>query len=602
MKIKQFLCLVVSLMLTMGVVAQESSRIMTSWGENLDKENVWNVYPRPIMERSEWMNLNGEWNYAVTSLQSNMPEKYEGEILVPFAIESQLSGVERRLSENDALWYQRNFTVPSAWRKGRILLHFGAVDWQADVWVNGVKVGRHTGGYTPFSFDITAALRKGENSLEVRVVDTTDKGYQPRGKQVSNPGGIWYTPVSGIWQTVWLEPVAETHIGDLRILPNIDTNTLTIEVSKSVACPDITAEVKVYDAGKLVARGSSVNNAAVEVRMPEEVKLWTPDEPFLYDLEVTISRNGKVLDKVESYAAMRKFSSRKDADGIVRMQLNNEDLFQFGTLDQGWWPDGLYTAPSYEALVYDIDKTKEWGFNMIRKHVKVEPAVWYTHCDRVGMIVWQDMPSGDNCYPWQNRQYFKGAEELRSAASEANFRKEWREIMDYLYSYPSIAVWVPFNEAWGQFKTVEITEWTKNYDPSRMVNSASGGNFFACGDVLDLHNYPAPEMYLYDATRANVLGEYGGIGYVVEGHIWEPDRNWGYIQYNSVEAVTNEYVKYGEMLLEYIKRGFTAAIYTQTTDVEVEVNGIMTYDRKVVKMDEDRIREINRRICNSLNK
>lgn len=594
------LCVVVMSFVFMR--AYSSNRIMTSWGENLDKENVWNVYPRPIMERPDWQNLNGEWDYAITPLNSTIPHDYDGKILVPFPVESQLSGVEKRLSENDALWYKRTFTIPSSWRQQKVLLHFGAVDWQADVWVNGIKVGTHTGGYTPFAFDITAALRKGENVLDVRVVDTTDKGYQPRGKQVSNPGGIWYTPVSGIWQTVWLEPVAPIYIKNVRTLPDIDRNILSLDVEKSEQYADIVAEVNVYDNGKLVARGSSVNNAAVEVQMPADVKLWSPSSPFLYDVEVIIKRGGKQLDKVDSYAAMRKFSTRRDADGIVRMQLNNKDLFQFGTLDQGWWPDGLYTAPSHEALVYDIDKTKEWGFNMIRKHVKVEPAVWYTHCDRVGMIVWQDMPSGDSCYPWQNRQYFQGSENVRSAASEANFRKEWREIMDYLYSYPSIAVWVPFNEAWGQFKTVEITQWTQNYDPSRLVNSASGGNFFACGDIVDLHNYPAPEMYLYDATRANVLGEYGGIGYVVEGHLWEPNRNWGYIQYNSSEAVTNEYVKYAEMLLDFIRRGFTAAIYTQTTDVEVEVNGIMTYDRKVVKMDEARIKEINNRICNSLNK
>lgn len=594
------LCVVVMSFVFMR--AYSSNRIITSWGENLDKENVWNVYPRPIMERPDWQNLNGEWDYAITPLNSTIPHDYDGKILVPFPVESQLSGVEKRLSENDALWYKRTFTIPSSWRQQKVLLHFGAVDWQADVWVNGIKVGTHTGGYTPFAFDITAALRKGENVLDVRVVDTTDKGYQPRGKQVSNPGGIWYTPVSGIWQTVWLEPVAPIYIKNVRTLPDIDRNILSLDVEKSKQYADIVAEVNVYDNGKLVARGSSVNNAAVEVQMPADVKLWSPASPFLYDVEVIIKRGGKQLDKVDSYAAMRKFSTRRDADGIVRMQLNNKDLFQFGTLDQGWWPDGLYTAPSHEALVYDIDKTKEWGFNMIRKHVKVEPAVWYTHCDRVGMIVWQDMPSGDSCYPWQNRQYFQGSENVRSAASEANFRKEWREIMDYLYSYPSIAVWVPFNEAWGQFKTVEITQWTQNYDPSRLVNSASGGNFFACGDIVDLHNYPAPEMYLYDATRANVLGEYGGIGYVVEGHLWEPNRNWGYIQYNSSEAVTNEYVKYAEMLLDFIRRGFTAAIYTQTTDVEVEVNGIMTYDRKVVKMDEARIKEINNRICNSLNK
>ncbi len=605
MKIKLLVAAFAALVATAHVDAQwkpVGDKIKTEWGEKLDIGNVWNVYPRPIMERSEWQNLNGLWNYAIIGKEKAVPVKFDGKILVPFAVESSLSGVGKELGSEKALWYQRTFSVPSAWDGRRILIHFGAVDWQADVWVNDIKVGRHTGGYTPFSFDITSALKKGENTLEVRVLDSTDKGFQPRGKQVNKPEGIWYTPVSGIWQTVWLEPVAKTHITNVRTLPDIDSNTLIVSVENSDCKADVLTDVKVLDGGKVVASGRGVNHAPVEIAMPTDVKLWSPSSPFLYDMEITISSNGKVVDTVKSYAAMRKFSKKADANGIVRLQLNNKDLFQFGPLDQGWWPDGLYTAPSYEAMIYDVDKTKEWGFNMIRKHVKVEPAVWYTYCDRVGMIVWQDMPSGEMCCPWQNRDYFKGSEFVRSAESEANYRKEWKEIMDYLYSYPCISTWVPFNEAWGQFKTVEITNWTKQYDPSRLVNSASGGNFFQCGDILDLHNYPGPDMYLFDTKRANALGEYGGIGYPMKGHLWAPDRNWGYIQFKSSKDVTDKYVEYGEDLLKLVERGFTAAVYTQTTDVEIEVNGIMTYDRKVIKMDEKRIREINRRIVNSLNK
>lgn len=299
---------------------------------------------------------------------------------------------------------------------------------------------------------------------------------------------------------------------------------------------------------------------------------------------------------------MRKVSTKRDENGIVRLQLNNKDYFHFGPLDQGWWPDGLYTAPTDEALLYDVQKTKDFGYNMIRKHVKVEPARWYTHCDRVGLLVWQDMPNGDQSPQWQMRNYFNGSELIRSAASEANYRKEWKGIMDYLISYPSVAVWVPFNEAWGQFKTAEITEWTKAYDPSRLVNPASGGNHYRTGDMLDLHNYPGPGMFLYDAERATVLGEYGGIGLPLEKHLWQTDKNWGYVQFKNSKDVTDEYIKYAEQLKKMIMSGFSGAVYTQTTDVEGEVNGLMTYDRKVIKLEEDRLRKINLEICNSLNK
>ncbi|MDD4379776.1 MAG: glycoside hydrolase family 2 TIM barrel-domain containing protein [Dysgonamonadaceae bacterium] len=576
-------------------------KIKTRWASQIDANNVLPEYPRPIMERAEWQNLNGLWNYAILPIGKQTPSTFDGKILVPFAIESSLSGVQKKVGKENELWYQREFTIPSKWKNNRILLHFGAVDWKADVWVNDIKVGRHTGGYTPFSFDITSALKSGSNKLVVKVWDPTNDSYQPRGKQVNRPEGIWYTSVTGIWQTVWLEPVPEKYITNVKITPDIDKNILTVEASVNEVSALDKIEVKVMDGSQVIASGRSINHLPVEITMPEQVKLWSPDNPFLYDLEITLWSDNKPQDKVNSYAAMRKYSIKRDNKGIVRLQLNNKDLFQFGPLDQGWWPDGLYTAPTDDALKFDIQKTKDLGFNMIRKHVKVEPARWYMHCDRLGMIVWQDMPSGDRGPQWQPRQYFNGVEWLRSPESEANYRKEWKEIIDFLYSYPCVGVWVPFNEAWGQFKTKEIAEWTKQYDPSRLVNPASGGNHYPVGDMLDLHNYPHPELYLYDGQRPTVLGEYGGIGWAVKGHLWEPDRNWGYVQFNSSKEVTDQYVEYAEQLKTLIKHGFSAAVYTQTTDVEVEVNGLMTYDREMIKMDEQRIKQVNSEICNILN-
>lgn len=576
-------------------------RIKTEWAEKVDPANPLPEYPRPIMERSEWQNLNGLWDYALVERGAALPAAPQGKILVPFAIESSLSGVMREVGESKELIYRRRFSVPAAWRGRRVLLHFGAVDWKADVWVNDIKVGSHTGGFTPFTFDITPTLAAtGDNSLTVRVWDPTDRGPQPRGKQVSRPQGIWYTPVTGIWQTVWMEPVADTHISRLRITPDIDLHRLTVEAAIDGASAGDIVEVEVTDNGQTVATGKSLCGQPVEVEMPADCKLWTPDTPSLYDLKVKVRRGRRVTDEVTSYAAMRKYGTRRDGNGIVRLELNNRPLFQFGPLDQGWWPDGLYTAPTDEALLYDLRKTKDFGFNMIRKHIKVEPARWYTHCDRLGLIVWQDMPSGDRNPEWQSRNYFNGVERERSASSESCYRKEWREIIDCLYSYPCIGTWVPFNEAWGQFKTPEIVAWTKQYDPTRLVNPASGGNHYPCGDLLDLHNYPQPDLYLYDAQRATVLGEYGGIGLVLKDHLWEPNRNWGYIQFGSSREATDQYIKYADMLYRLIARGFSAAVYTQTTDVEIEVNGLMTYDRKVTKLEEERVRQANLRITQAL--
>ncbi len=602
---KSNILVILMTLFAIGAMAQwqpSGDKIKTQWAEKIDVNNVLPEYPRPLMVRNDWQNLNGLWQYATTDAGQMQPENYDGEILVPFAVESSLSGVQKSVGEEKELWYHRNISVPAGWKGKNILLHFGAVDWRCEVWVNGVKIGSHQGGYDAFTFDITPFLNKsGEQELIVKVWDPSDKGYQPRGKQTREPRGIWYTPVTGIWQTVWLEPVPAKHISNVVAVADIDNGSLEVEATVCGAAFGDVYEVTLKDAGQVISSGKAVAGQSVELAVPD-AKLWCPETPFLYDLEVKLISDGKILDAVKSYTAMRKISTKRDENGIVRLQLNNKDYFQFGPLDQGWWPDGLYTAPTDEALKYDIIKTKEYGFNMIRKHVKVEPARWYTHCDQLGILVWQDMPSGDHSPQWQNHQYFSGTELKRSPESEANYRHEWKEIMDEHLSNPSIVCWVPFNEAWGQFKTEEITEWTKAYDPSRLVNPASGGNFYHVGDMLDLHNYPGPEMYLFDGSRVNVLGEYGGIGLALEGHLWKTDQNWGYVQFKNSKEVTDQYVEYAEMLLKMAKSGFSAAVYTQTTDVEGEVNGLMTYDRKVIKMDMERVRKINQQICKVLNK
>ena len=576
-------------------------KIKTVWADKINAAAPLPEYPRPQMERDQWMNLNGLWDYAILPKGKNAPAQYDGKILVPFAIESSLSGVQKTVGENNELWYHRSFVVPANWKGKKIVLNFGAVDWKADVWINDIKVGSHQGGYTPFSMDLSSYLNKeGTQELTVRVWDPTDLGYQPRGKQVKDPKGIWYTAVTGIWQTVWLEPVAGSFINQLKIVPNIDGENISVTAAVSNAQAGDLIEVKAFENGTMVGSGKAATGQDVLTAI-NNPKLWSPESPFLYDLEISLVRNAASIDKLKSYAGMRKISVKQDANGIYRMQLNNKNYFQFGPLDQGWWPDGLYTAPTDEALRFDIVKTKDYGFNMIRKHVKVEPARWYYHCDKEGILVWQDMPSGDANPRWQTRNYFNGLELKRSKASETNFVQEWKEIMDLTYNNPSVVVRVPFNEAWGQFNTPEIAELTKNYDPSRLVNPASGGNHYDVGDMIDIHNYPEPAMGLFDSKRVNVLGEYGGLGLALDGHLWETNRNWGYVQYKNSEEVTNAYIILAERLKKLIPFGYSAAVYTQTTDVEIEVNGLMTYDRKVFKLDESKLRKVNLEVRATLN-
>jgi hypothetical protein len=575
------------------------SKIKTNWAEKIDPDQVLPEYPRPMMVRKTWKSLNGLWDYAIVKKGSPSPTSYQGKILVPFAAESSLSGVMKEVGGDHELWYSTTFEVPEDWKEKDLLLHFGAVDWQAEVWVNDIKIGSHEGGYTPFYFNITPFLSQGIQRLIIKVWDPTSDGPQPRGKQVNDPKGIWYTPVTGIWQTVWLEPVAKRRISHLKTVPNIDTATLTVSAEVYGAVFGDILEVSAYDGNTLVTTVNVALGEDVVLSLPNP-KLWSPESPFLYDLSVKLISEGTVSDTVSSYFGMRKIAIKKDDFGIMRMQLNNTDYFQFGPLDQGWWPDGLYTAPTDEALKYDIIKTRALGFNLIRKHVKVEPARWYTHCDRLGILVWQDMPNGGEGPQWQGKKYFEGSEFKRSPSSEKIYRTEWKDIIDYLYSHPSIVSWVPFNEAWGQFKTEEISEWTKTYDPSRLVNAASGGNFYRTGDIVDLHNYPEPKMYLYDAERTNVLGEYGGIGLPIKGHLWNPDNNWGYVKFKNSKETTAEYVKYAKQLKNLVKAGFSGAIYTQTTDVEGEVNGFMTYDRKVDKLNISEVRKANLEVIQSL--
>lgn len=575
-------------------------KIKTEWADKVDPQNVLPEYPRPIMERPQWLNLNGLWDYAITKKDAPLPKTFDGKILVPFAIESSLSGVGKTIKADQSLWYERKFQIPEDWKGKNVLLNFGAVDWKAEVFVNGNKIGEHTGGYTPFSFNITKNLKDGENSLAVRVWDSTGNGL-PRGKQLDKPRGIFYTSVSGIWQTVWLEPVSASHISGLKITPDLDSSSFDIRVDSDDK--SATATIKVLDNGKVVAQTTAAANktANIPVKNP---KLWWPKSPFLYDLEITLSnKGGEQVDSVKSYAAMRKFSIAKHGRfGGVDFTLNNKKFFTFGPLDQGWWPDGLYTAPTDEALKFDIQRTKDLGFNSIRKHVKVEPARWYTHCDRLGMVVWQDMPSmfGEG-NGWQPRGFFQGEERTVSKKFEETYRKEWKEIMESLHSYPCIAIWVPFNEAWGQFKTKEITEWTKSMDPSRLVNSASGGNYFDCGDIVDSHDYGNPIMYMFNNQKVNVVGEYGGIGCAVDGHLWVKDKNWGYGKMRSQEEVTKRFVELTNRFIDMTKYGCFGAIYTQTTDVEIEVNGLFTYDRKVLKVDEEKVREVNQKLSNIFN-
>ncbi len=559
--------------------------LATRWAKQVSPERVHPEYPRPQLVRERWTNLNGLWGYAIRPRGEGRPAELDGHILVPFAVESALSGVMKKVGPENRLWYRRTFEAPSLAEGERLLLHFGAVDWHAVVSVNGQKVGEHRGGYDPFTFDITSALKPGgEQELVVAVWDPTDAGYQPRGKQVREPRGIWYTSVTGIWQTVWLEPVPARHIRSLKLTPDVERKQLRITVDAANA-----GEQTAFRAvsGELVSKNTS-NPHELVLDVPEP-KLWSPDSPHLYDLTVTMTHAGKRVDEVRSYFGMRSIALGTDEDGHRRLFLNGEPLFHFGPLDQGWWPDGLYTAPTDEALAYDVEVTRKLGMNTARKHVKVEPARWYYHCDRLGLLVWQDMPNGD-------RHIRRDQPDIeRSKESEENFWREYQALIDSFRNHPSIVVWVPFNEGWGQFKTNEVLAWTKEYDPTRLVDGPSGWTDRGTGDMHDIHSYPGPAMPQPEKVRAIVLGEFGGLGLPLEKHLWWNKRNWGYRTYRTSEELRSNYDTLMRKLRPMIGRGLAAAIYTQTTDVEGEVNGLMTYDRAVIKFEPKHVAAIHAR-------
>ena len=577
-----------------------AGRLMTRWAKEVSPENAHPEYPRPMMMRKDWLNLNGLWDYSVVEKDTPKPSAWEGKILVPFPIESALSGVMRQVSENQRLWYRRTFKVPESWRGRDVLLQFGAVDWETIVWVNGHEVGRHRGGYDEFGFNITPALNDGaEQEIVVAVWDPTDAGYQPRGKQVRRPGGIWYTPTTGIWQTVWVEPVSRTHVQSVKIAPDIDAGAVDLTVNLSSASEGkAIVHAAAYDAAQQVASAETGNvqvakgatAAKLKLSIPN-CKLWSPDSPFLYDLVITIKENGNEIDQIRSYFGMRKISLGKDDKGILRLCLNNKPLFQFGPLDQGFWPDGIYTAPTDEALRYDIEMTRQLGFNMARKHVKIEPQRWYYWADKLGLLVWQDMPSGDK---------FIGGNDpdiQRSPESAAQFERELIAMVEGRFNHPCIVMWVPYNEGWGQWDTCRIVDLIKSHDPTRLVNNASGWTDRKCGDVNDVHSYPGPAVPKREEHRAVVLGEFGGLGLPIKGHTWQDERNWGYRSYKTSRELTDAYVALIRKLRPMTgDPGLSAAVYTQTTDCEIEVNGLMTYDRAMVKMDQAAITEANKSV------
>ena len=568
--------------------------LMTPWGEHLDENCILTEYPRPQMRRNSYLNLNGRWEYAITDSDES-PRRWDGTILVPFSPESALSGVGRSLQPGQTLWYRREVIVPQGFipTDGRLLLHFGAVDQEAAVYWNGRLLGRHMGGYNAFTLDATDALGP-RNSLVVRVHDDTDASFHSRGKQKTRRGGIWYTPQSGIWQTVWMEAVPRHYIESLRIVPLFDQSAVEVMVrcSQPLQC-EATVD------GRTVPFTSG---EPARIPMPD-FRAWSPEDPYLYDLSVTLGE-----DRVESYFGMRKMEVRADRGGVKRLFLNGEPYFQSGLLDQGYWPDGLYTAPSDEALIYDIQTAKAMGFNLLRKHIKVEPMRWYYHCDRLGMLVWQDMPSGGGKYRFSTitlplvtgihrRDNHYRAFARASSQGRGEYMDELEEMVGQLFNAPSVVLWVPFNEGWGQFDSTLVMERLRALDPTRPVDPASGWHDQGAGELRSLHVYFKPFRFRRDRRgRALALSEFGGYNLRVDGHCFN-QKDYGYRRLPDAAALWRDFSRlYEREVLPAVPKGLCASVYTQLSDVEDELNGLMTYDRRVVKLDADEVRELNERL------
>lgn len=580
------------------------STLTTPWTAKVSPRNLLPDYPRPQMVRNRWTNLNGLWDYAIQEDSAPQPQSYSAHILVPFAIESSLSGVKQPLTPEQKLWYHRSFRAPKI-AKGRLLLHFGAVDWRTEVFVNGTKIGQHEGGYDPFTFDITSALKKNvpQQELTVSVWDGTDRGLQPRGKQTLNPQGIWYTAVSGIWQTVWTETVPENYIDDLKLTPDLDGKRVQLTVScaeggraeASLPCAEAFRATATLHGRKVGSVSGKTGEAASIVL--DRVEPWSPDSPALYDLDVKLNSG----DAVKSYFGMRKIEVAKDEAGYNRLFLNHHPVFQIGPLDQGWWPDGLYTPPTDEAIKFDIQTLKSFGFNMLRKHVKVEPARYYYWCDKLGLMIWQDMPSAMQGERGMGVRKGSPTDAVFPAEDAANFTRELKSLVNNLKNTTSIVAWVPFNEGWGEHDTNATLKMVKEMDPSRLVNGPSGWEDRGFGDMKDMHMYPGPGMFPTESDRASVLGEFGGLGFPMEDHLWWTNRrNWGYRTYKNQSELETAYLDLIVKLGPLVKAGLAAAVYTQTTDVEGEVNGLMTYDRKFLKIPAERVAAKHRALINSL--
>lgn len=606
--------------------APRKANMMSRWEKAITPENAWREYPRPQMVRKQWQNLNGMWDYAITAKTATQPSRFDGQILVPFCVESTVSGVNKSLSDAQRLWYRKSVTIPADWAGQRVLLHFGAVDYACSLWLNGGLVGSHTGGSDAFTFDVTDYLNNAQNELILGVLDPTSSGEQARGKQLMNPNSIWYTPVSGIWQTVWMEPVPkQRYIDEVKITPELDSNRVRIDVlTNQPTSNSMAVRLTAMDGKQTVA--STVVRAGKTAYLPiKNPKLWSPDSPFLYDLTTELVNVtdpfasaergrrprqddvvragyaattvlGAPLDVVTGYFAMRK--SAIGSGGPVANQpvmlLNNKFVFQNGPLDQGWWPGTLLTPPSDEAMAYEIDFLKKSGFNMLRKHIKVEPDRYYYLCDKMGMMIWQDMPSG--FLEGQNESPGDQTEPIRRSRAKEQWELELRRMIDNLHSHPSIVTWVVMNEGWGQYENPRLAAWVKAMDPSRVVNAISGWNDLGGGDLFDIHTYePEPRSAGQKADRAVVIGEFGGIGWPVQGHLWNPEmRNWGYQTYQTAAEVEAAYrKKYAKIVEYYQKNALSAAVYTQTTDVEGEVNGLLTYDREVIKIPVSTLRDIH---------
>jgi beta-galactosidase/beta-glucuronidase len=566
--------------------------LATRWAKDVSPDKALPEYPRPQMVRKDWQNLNGLWEYAVRPKADDRPEKFDAQILVPYPIESALSGVMKRVDVADRLWYRRKFTVPKDWAGKNVLLHFGAVNWESTAWLNGKKLGEHRGGYDGFDFDITDALKPDtQQEIVVSAWNPADAGTQPRGKQVRKPGGIFYTPSTGIWQTVWIEPVPKTAIDSVTIVPDVDKKMVRIAVKSHGSVNGDTIVLRTADWS--FSGAPSDGEISIFEHPIDNLKLWSPESPYLYQMQVELRGDSARSDMVSTYFGMRKISIAKDDKGITRIFLNNKPQYMIGPLDQGFWPDGIYTAPTDEALKYDIEMTKKLGYNMARKHVKVEPDRWYYWADKLGLLVWQDMPSGDRSIrPNQ-------ADIVRSPESAKQYDLELKQMIDGRRNHPSIIMWVVFNEGWGQFDTPRVTNGVKEYDPSRLVNCASGWTDRAVGDVHDIHVYPGPGATKPEEHRAAVLGEFGGLGLPLEGHTWlkQSAKNWGYVKYKNRDEVTKAYLSLMDRLQpEIADPGMSAAVYTQTTDVETEVNGLMTYDREIVKPDEEQLAAAHRKL------